>query len=484
MVAATPVSAQETIRLRIASGHPPVNTYVNLMQTFFVPEVTKRVAERTKHKIEFVEGYGGAMVKVADTLEGVQSGIIDIGGYCFCFEPSNLPLHAFQVMLPFGTMDPVTSLKVARAVYEKVPYMSQVFEEKFKQKLIALIADNGYNLGTTMEWNNVSDLKGVKLAGAGLNLKWLEFAGAVPVQSSLVDAYTGLQTGIYNGWIMFPSGYVNFKLYEPSKYYTEIGFGAITWHGLTINSARWGKLPKDVQDIILEVAEEYEAKTGTVNKENYPKQIDELKAKGAIVRIAAAQGRARLGAVACRVARADGKGPRRQGPAGDASARGRALGGRAERPQMAGPLYREVADGLRAAGNVGRPALLRCSISDDANPRRSQRPGHARAACGCGGDHFLSRISRLRRHLRARALQLAGQGHAGDRLDVDRDHLLPARGLCGAERQHDLHQCFLGYVRRSRRRVRAAAVGGAGNSFLRPHRLGQLRTGAAFMDER
>ena len=78
--AAAPAQAQEVIRLRIASGHPPVNTYVNLMQNFFVPEVTKRVAAKTKHKVEFVEGYGGAMVKVADTLEGVQSGIIDIGG--------------------------------------------------------------------------------------------------------------------------------------------------------------------------------------------------------------------------------------------------------------------------------------------------------------------------------------------------------------------------------------------------------------------
>ena len=148
----TTAMAQEVIRLRIASGHPPANTYVNLMQNFFVPEVTKRVAEKTKYKVEFVEGYGGAMVKVADTLEGVQAGIIDIGGYCFCFEPSNLPLHAFQVMLPFGTMDPTVSLKVARAVYDKVPYMSKVFEDKFKQKLIALIADNGYNLGTNFEW--------------------------------------------------------------------------------------------------------------------------------------------------------------------------------------------------------------------------------------------------------------------------------------------------------------------------------------------
>ncbi len=282
--ASTAAMAQDVIRLRIASGHPPANTYVSLMQGFFVPEVTKRVAAKTKYKVEFVEGYGGAMVKVADTLEGVQSGIIDIGGYCFCFEPSNLPLHAFQVMLPFGTMDPEVSLKVARAVYDKVPYMSKVLEDKFKQKLIALIADNGYNLGTNFEWNSVADIKGQKIAGAGLNLKWLEFAGATPVQSSLPDAYTSMQTGVYNGWIMFPSAWVNFKLYEVGKFYTEIGFGAITWHGLTVNTARWEKLPKEVQAVILEVAKEYEAKTGSVNKENYPKQIAALKGHGVNVR--------------------------------------------------------------------------------------------------------------------------------------------------------------------------------------------------------
>ena len=88
-------------------------------------------------------------------------------------------------MLPFGTMDPEMSLKIARAVYDKVPYMTKVLEDKFKQKLLALIADNGYNLGTNFEWNSVNDLKGQKIAGAGLNLKWLEFAGATPVQSSL-----------------------------------------------------------------------------------------------------------------------------------------------------------------------------------------------------------------------------------------------------------------------------------------------------------
>ncbi len=286
VVAACGLSAAhaENIRLRIASGHPTVNTYVKLMQTYFVPEVTKRVAERTQHKVEFVEGYGGSMVKTADTLEGVQSGIIDIGGYCFCFEPSNLPLHAFQVMLPFGTMSPERSVKLARSVYDKVPYMSQVFEDKFNQKLLGLISDNGYNLGTTFEWNNISDLKGRKLAGAGLNLKWLEYAGAVPVQSALPEAYTSMQTGVYFGWIMFPSAWVNFKLNEVAKYYTEIGFGAISWHGLTINKNRFNRLPKEVQDILVEVGREFEARTGTVNEADYPKQIEQLKTMGVTVK--------------------------------------------------------------------------------------------------------------------------------------------------------------------------------------------------------
>src|SRR5690606_11835329 len=104
------------------------------------------------------------------------------------------------------------------------------------------------------------------------------------VQSSLVDAYTSMQTGVYQGWIMFPDGYVNFKLYEVGKYYTEVGFGAITWNGLTINKRRFARLPKDVQDIILEVGREYETLTGTTNQKNYPEQVQQLKDAGAVVR--------------------------------------------------------------------------------------------------------------------------------------------------------------------------------------------------------
>ena len=272
-------ASAETITLRIASGHPPGVVYAGLMKNFFQPELKKAVESRTSHKVQFVEGYSGSIVKVYETFEGVQNGIVDIGGFCYCFEPSNLKMHAFQVMLPFGTMDPTISLKVAQDVYREVPYLTNVFEEKFNQKLLARIADGGYNLGTSFDWNKVEDLKSIKIAGAGLNLNWLKYAGVTPVQGSLPEAYTGMKTHIYEGWIMFPSAWVNLKLYEPGPFYTLIGFGSITWHGLTINLDKWNSLPKDFQEVLVEVAAAYEEKTGSNNKERYAKDVETLKGK-------------------------------------------------------------------------------------------------------------------------------------------------------------------------------------------------------------
>ncbi len=272
-----PQAKADTITLRIASGHPTAVVYAGLMQSYFEPELKKRVEERTSHKINWVEGYAGSIVKVYETLEGVQNGIVDIGGYCFCFEASNLPLHAFQVMLPFGPVDPIDSLRVAQAVYAEVPYLTNVFEDKFNQKLLARITDASYNLGTSFDWNKISDLKDIKIAGAGLNLNWLKHAGITPVQGSLPEAYTGMKTHLYEGWIMFPSAWVNLKLYEPGPYYTLIGFGTITWHGLTINKDKWNSLPKEVQDIVVETAKDFEEEVGKVNRKRYGEDIAKLR---------------------------------------------------------------------------------------------------------------------------------------------------------------------------------------------------------------
>ena len=257
----SPAAMADTFNLRIGSGHPVGATvYVTEMSKFFVPEVVKRVKERTKHEIAFTEGYGGSIAKVNETLAAVELGLLDIGSYCMCFEQSRLLMHNFPYWVPFGAKSSVAAVKATRQTYDEFPQLSDTFEKKYKQKLIAISGYDNYNLGTSFAWESLTDLQGKKIGAAGPNLPWLQGSGAVGVSSSLPDGYNGLKSGLYSGWIMFPSAYNSFKFYEPAPHYKIVDFGSVMVNAMTVNLRTWNKLPKDVQGIVLEVAHEYETR--------------------------------------------------------------------------------------------------------------------------------------------------------------------------------------------------------------------------------
>lgn len=283
----------EKFTLRIGAGHPSgPAVYVADVANYFVPEVTRRVADETDHEIEFVEGYGGAIAGVAETLEAVQNGILDIGAYCMCFEPAKLFLHNFPYYAPFGPQDSEQQMQATRAVYDQVPWLTEIFEKDYKQKLLGLHGWDNYHLGTTDPWDTVEDLKGVKVGGAGPNLPWLEFAGAVPVQSTLPDGYLSLQTGVYNGWLMFPSAYLGFKFYEPAPHYTQIGFGAMGVNALTVNQRKFDKLPEEVQKILIEAGQGYEKQAGISLNERQKAGLEGLEKVGAKMKVLPEEARA------------------------------------------------------------------------------------------------------------------------------------------------------------------------------------------------
>ena len=231
--------------LRIGSGHPAGPTvYVTVLRDYLVPELKRRVEAETEHELRIIEGYGGSIATVSETLEAVQAGILDIGAFCTCFEPAKMFLHNFQYFVPFGPQDAELGIRMARRVYEAHPWLSTHVQEKFSQTIIAISGFDNYHLGTSMPWKTVDELQGVKIAGAGPNLPWLRFAGVVPVQSTLPDGYMSLQTGVYSGWVMFPSAYFAYKYHEPAPYYTLIGFGAMGGAVVvTMNNRSMNRLP-------------------------------------------------------------------------------------------------------------------------------------------------------------------------------------------------------------------------------------------------
>ncbi|MFQ6006616.1 MAG: TRAP transporter substrate-binding protein DctP, partial [Woeseia sp.] len=155
----------------------------------------------------------------------------------------------------------------------------------YKQQLVALNGWDNYHLGTVDPWDSIGDLEGIKIAGAGPNLPWLEYAGAIPVQSTLPDGYLSLQTGVYAGWLMFPSAYYSFKFHEPAPNYTLIGFGVMGGAVvLTINSQTLLRLPEEVRNIIMEVGRAYERHAAAALEQGQSTGLDDLRGAGAVIR--------------------------------------------------------------------------------------------------------------------------------------------------------------------------------------------------------
>jgi TRAP-type C4-dicarboxylate transport system substrate-binding protein len=251
------VEAQEVIKLKIGTTHPPAATWVSYLQSFFVPEVQKRVNEKTKYKLELAEHYSGSVAKVGEIFEATEIGLLDIAGDLIVFEPSKLYLVNWPFYLPFGVTDPSALARITTKLFKQFPVFNETFK---KHNLIMLGAASGgdsYEMSTNFPLRTTADLKGHKIAGAGANLHWLAGSGAVPVQSNLNEAYTSLQTGVYEGWIMTVVGTVSFKLHEISRHFTTVGFGPSSQFVVYMNLKTFNKMPPEVQKILKEVGEEF-----------------------------------------------------------------------------------------------------------------------------------------------------------------------------------------------------------------------------------
>ena len=255
-----PANSAETITLRLGSGHPPkVLESNNVITRWYVPELIRRVKEKTGKTLKVQQFHGGTVAKLKEVLEATRDGLLDIGSWYTVFEPTNAFLQNFNFYLPFNSPDPKLVTAATQKTFDKFPQLSTVFETKHNQKLLSIACVGNYGLGTSFEWKKFSDLKGHKIAGAGANLNWIK--GATPVSSNLNEAYNAIQTGVYEGYIIFPGSWYGFKLHEVGKFFTKTDFGAMAIHAMTINLKKWKSLGPDVQKILIQMGKDFAAKT-------------------------------------------------------------------------------------------------------------------------------------------------------------------------------------------------------------------------------
>lgn len=273
-------ASAKTFTVTVATGHPSIIPWVKLLNSYFIPDVDKRLAiSGGNYKILWRKAYGGTVAKIGGVLEAIEQGVADLGIVGAVFEPANLPLQIVSYYTPFATTKITTAVEVIDEMHHKVPALKKTWDKYNQVYLTGLGVDN-FNLFTKKPIKSLKDIKGMKIGGAGPNLNWLRGAGVVGVQIDLTTIYNDLATGIYDGVLLFPSSAAAIKVHEVAPYYLQVGFGAMSWAGLTVNKDFWNSLPKEVQKVFLAAANDYRDKLNQYQKELGVKGLAEMVLKG------------------------------------------------------------------------------------------------------------------------------------------------------------------------------------------------------------
>lgn len=267
MIFVTSVASAEDLTFRMGSGHPVgLLAYTETAHDWFAPELKRRIEEETDHTVTIQEFHAGQVAKVTEVLEATQDGILDIGFMSLIFEPSKAYLQTFTLFLPFSSPDSAITTEAAKATFAEFPQMAQSFSDDHNQVYLGGACAENYGLGTDFAWAKFAELEGHHIAGAGTNLEWI--VGATPVASNLNEAYQSIQSGVYEGYISASAWWHTFNLNEVAPYFTSVDFGAQYVSAVTINKDVWDGLPEDVQQILLEMGEEWGPVTAEVCDRN------------------------------------------------------------------------------------------------------------------------------------------------------------------------------------------------------------------------
>jgi TRAP-type C4-dicarboxylate transport system substrate-binding protein len=255
LAAAPQAHAQETIKLTVAAGHPPIFLWVKHLKESFMATVDAELAKGGKYKIAWTEAYGGTLAKIGSELETMQQGISDLGIVATVFQSSKLPLNNVTYFVPYGPADANT----VTAAIDKVQDRPELKAEWNKYGLVYLagFAIDNYGIASTFPISKMEDLNGHKIGGAGPNLAWFKNTGAVGVQGSLNTFYNDVKTGVYEGVIAFITSAVPAKLYEVAPNFTVANMGAMYAGAVAVNKSRYDKLPAEVKAAFQKGKEAY-----------------------------------------------------------------------------------------------------------------------------------------------------------------------------------------------------------------------------------
>jgi TRAP-type C4-dicarboxylate transport system substrate-binding protein len=254
LVAFASVATAETVNVTIVAGHPPVFRWVKQFDEAFIPAASAAL-EAQGHSLNATGQYGGAIAGVGEELEAVEAGLAEIGACSSLFDPAKLAVQNVTYYAPFVSADPRLVTQVIHDLHRNDPRMTEAYTANNVVYVGSPTGIDDYMLMTNFPVNSMADLEGRKIAAPGPAINWLSGTGAVGVQGNLTTYYNELQTGVYDGVIVFASAAFPGRLHEVAPYITRFGLGAQFAGSICANKDWWNGLDPKVQAAFTEGAD-------------------------------------------------------------------------------------------------------------------------------------------------------------------------------------------------------------------------------------
>jgi TRAP-type C4-dicarboxylate transport system substrate-binding protein len=268
-----------TFTLRYADYRPQVGLDGELYG-WLLEEITAR----TDGRVQFETYWGEALLTQREMLGGVKEGSADMAMIPTGIYSTELSL--WNVLLPFlvGPTDPVDQYECGWEICQQSEEMQGQLA-MWNQRPIALTVYGSLMIGGVVPVTTLDDVEGLTVRSAtGSDSLHISALGANTVYIPAPDVYSAMEKGSIDLIYGAPGMYDIFQIYTIMPNYVILipNFsGGLT--PTTINLDTWNSLPADIQEIILEVGQEFSMRYAQEYSAAVTEMIEKWESAGAVV---------------------------------------------------------------------------------------------------------------------------------------------------------------------------------------------------------
>lgn len=241
----------------------------------------KRVEELTDGQVEFEAFPGEQLGKAHDMLQLTKDGVMDIGIFPTNYFQDNMPIGNMLIGLPNLSK---TSAQGTAAINDLVKEKEEFLEIDYLRNGIMpiglIISPTNQIWSKDQEIRVPEDIKGLKVrTPGGVSNEVFEHLGVVPVALPHSEVYEAIEKGIVDAYATYSQSLISNGTQELITNAAYVHIGAVI-HAFHFNKNVWDNLPENVQDAILQAADEITANIGKVYAEAEAKFKEDFVANG------------------------------------------------------------------------------------------------------------------------------------------------------------------------------------------------------------